>query len=189
MQLSLDAVRAMLRAGAHRGEKRGRGSWRVRLPRSSSTAEEPGPGGTLSTEEALGMTGVAPALLWAAVYEGGLPVVRCGDEFRFRAADLEAWLEGLRVPSRRRESRSVPVPLEAGEELLTVEQAADRLGVAPATLWRWLNDAELPFVLAPGRRGHRAVRHVRVADIDDLGAQRGIAPRRQAARRRRGGTA
>jgi excisionase family DNA binding protein len=170
--LGVDAVRTMIRRGALPGEKDARGHWRVRLPRLSAIAEEGPSAGTLSVEDAVAATGVAAGLLWSAVHERRLRVVRCGGELRFRTADLEAWIEAQRAPVRRRESRSVSVPADPGEDLLTIDQAAARLGVAPATLWRWLNGAELPFVLAPGRRGHRDVRHVRTADVDQL-ADRG----------------
>ena len=184
LHMSVEAVRTMIRRGVLPAEKDERGFWRLRLPRLSAIAEEAPPAGTLSAEDAVAATGVTPGLLWTAVHERRLRVVRDGGELRFRTADLEAWLEGQRAPARRRESRSVSVPAGPGDELLTIDQGAARLGVAPATLWRWLNDAELPFVLAPGRSGHRDVRHVRVADLDQLANRRGTESRTRKRRRR-----
>lgn len=183
LQVSVGAVRTMIRRGGLPAEKDKRGYWRVRLPSLSALAEEVPPAGTLSAEGAVVVTGVTPGLLWTAVHERRLRAVRCGGELRFRTADLEAWIEGQRAPVRRRESRSVSVPADPGDELMTIDQGAARLGVGAATLWRWLNDAELPFVLAPGRRGHRNVRHVRVADLDQLANRRGTDGRISSPRR------
>ena len=153
---------------------RGRPSNSGRIsPRTPSRYAEKAPSaGTLSVADAVVAMGVGAGLLWDAVHERRLRVVRCGGELRFRTADLEAWIEGQRAPVRRRESRSVPVAADAGEELLTIDQGAARVGVGAATLWRWLNDTEVPFVLAPGSRGHRDVRHVRVRDLDQLADRR-----------------
>lgn len=60
----------------------------------------------------------------------------------------------------------------AGEELITVAEAGRRLGVAPATFWRWLNLAGLPFFELPSSRDRRRVRHVRAADLDRVTARR-----------------
>lgn len=184
LHMGVEGLRTMIRRGGIPAEKDERGSWWVRLPCLSAIAEEIPLAGTLSFEEALAQTGLAPSLLWTAVHQRRLPIGRCGGELRLRPADLEAWLDGLRAPIRRRESRSLPVPAGASDELVTIDQGAKDLGVSPATLWRWLNHAELPFVLAPGRRGHRAVRHVRVADLDRLAEQRGLDRSTRPCRRR-----
>lgn len=177
----LALVRSTVVSRARRGEldarKDERGRWLVRLPVLSAIAAQAPRRGTLSAEEAIAMTGAPPRVFWTAVHQRRLPVLRRGGEFRFDPADVAAWLETQRMPLRHRESRSRPVAAEEGEELLTFEAAAARLGVAPATLWRWLNAAGLPFVLAPGIR-QRAVRYVRPADLERLAAERRIKLRR-----------
>ncbi len=161
----------MIRRGHLEARKDERGRWLVRLPLLSAIADRAPARGTLSAEEALATAGVPARVFWRAVYERRLRVLRRGDEMRFHPSDVEAWLGTQRVAPGRRESKSRPLAADAGEELLTFEQAAARLGVAPATLWRWLNDAELPYVLAPGTR-QRAVRFVRPADLERLAGRR-----------------
>lgn len=46
------------------------------------------------------------------------------------------------------------------EELLTVQQAADRLQIKPAAVYQAMNDGRLPFVEVLGKRG------LRPADLD-----------------------
>ena len=166
-----------IRRGDLEGRKNERGHWVVRLPVLSASAAPAPRRATLSAEEAVAMTGVRPREFWMAVYQRRLPVLRHGRELRFSRGDLEAWIETQRLPTGRKGGRSRPVAAEAGEELLTFEAAAARLGVAPTTLWRWLNAARLPFVLAPGVR-QRSVRCVRPADLKRLADQRRIDLRR-----------
>ena len=170
-------VLTRIRRGNLEGRKTERGRWVVRLPNLSATAVPAPRRGTLSAEEAVAMTGVLPRELWTAVYERRLRVLRGGGDLRFDPGELMAWIETQRLPPGRKSGRSRPVTAEAGEELLTLEAAAARLGVAATTVWRWLNTAGLPFVLAPGVR-QRSVRHVRPADLERLAHQRGIKLRR-----------
>ncbi|MFP5375816.1 MAG: helix-turn-helix transcriptional regulator [Acidimicrobiia bacterium] len=171
LRVAPSSVGAMIRRGHLEARKDERGRWLVRLPLLSAIADPAPAGGTLSAEEALATTGVPARVFWTAVYGCQLRVLRRGDEMRFHPSDVEAWLESQRVAPGRRESKSRPVAVDAGEELLSFEQAAARLGVSPATFWRWLNDAELPYVVAPGSR-QRAVRFVRAADLQRLAARR-----------------
>lgn len=171
LRVAETSVGTMIRRGHLEARKDERGRWLVRLPLLSVIADRAPARGTLSAEEALAATGVPARVFWTAVYERRLRVLRRGEEMRFQLSDVEAWLEAQRVAPGRKESKSRPIAANAGEELWTFGQAATRLGVAPATFWRWLNDAELPHVLAPGTR-QRAVRFVRPADLDRLAARR-----------------
>lgn len=171
LHVGVESVRSMIRRGKLETSRDERGRWLVRLPVLTAIAEEDRARATLSADEALAATGVAPGVFWTAVYRRRLRVRRRGGEVRFHPADLDAWLEAEWVPARRRESRSRPTKAAAGDELVRFEKAAARVGVAPATFWRWLNDAGLPFVLAPGIR-QRSVRYVRLADVERLAAKR-----------------
>ncbi|MDP9388529.1 MAG: helix-turn-helix domain-containing protein [Actinomycetota bacterium] len=177
LHLAPTSVGSMIRRGHLQARKDERGRWLVRLPILSAIADEAPARGTLSAEEAVAATGVPARVLWTAVYDRRLRVLRGGNELRFDPADVEAWLETHRVTPGRKESRSRSVAADTGDGLLTIEQAAARLGVRPPTFWRWLNDAELPYVVAPGVR-QRAVRYVRPKDVRRLATQRNIKLRR-----------
>ena len=171
--LATSSVISRIRRGDLEARKNESGHWRVRLPVLSAIAAPAPRRGTLSAEEAIAMAGAPPGVFWTAVHQRRLPVLLRGEEFRFDPADVAVWLEAQRVPLRHREGRSRPVAAKDGEELLTFEAAAERLEVAPATFWRWLNAAGLPFVLDAGVR-QRSVRHVRATDLEHLAHQRDI---------------
>jgi excisionase family DNA binding protein len=68
----------------------------------------------------------------------------------------------LTFTAHRRNCRKEPAPDELiAPELLTVPQAAARLGVKPRTLWKWIYEHEIESVLL-GR-----LRKVRIAAIDE----------------------
>ena len=121
--------------------------------------------------ERLGMT---PKTIreWAAAKL--IPSVCVADEddaVRVPAADLDAWIDGQRIPPRRGSSGPrVPRP---DEQLVTFREAANRLGVSPATVWRWLAAIGQPFVEMRRARDGRLVRYVRTADVDRLAHERG----------------
>lgn len=88
---------------------------------------------------------------------------------RVPAADLDAWIDGQR-PRRRSWGPTVARP---EEQLVTFREAAKRLGVSPATVWRWLAAVGQPFVEMRRASDGRLVRYVRSADVDRLAHDRG----------------
>ena len=121
-------VVARIRRGDLEGRKNERGHWVVRLPVLAAIAAPATRRAALSAEEAVAMTGVRPRELWTAVYQRRLRVLRRGADLRFDPGELTAWIETQRLPPGRKGDRSRPVTAEAGEELLTLEAAAARLG-------------------------------------------------------------
>ena len=87
-----------------------------------------------------------------------------------RRAELEAWLESQRI--RRAARRSRPTSARPGEKLITIREAAARLGVCPATVWRWLDVAGLPYVELRAAGSARRVRHVWEEDVERLDVER-----------------
>lgn len=90
---------------------------------------------------------------------------------RVPAADLDAWIDGQQIPPRRRSWG--PTAARPDEQLVTFREAGKRLGVSPATVWRWLADVGQPFVEMRRARDGRLVRYVRTADVDRLAHERG----------------
>ena len=52
----------------------------------------------LTTEEVLGYLKTTPRTIYRLIRSGELPAVRIGRQWRFRRADLDAWVERQRSP-------------------------------------------------------------------------------------------
>ena len=51
----------------------------------------------LTTEEVLGYLNTTPRTIYRLIRSGELPAVRIGRQWRFRRADLDAWVERQRL--------------------------------------------------------------------------------------------
>ena len=62
----------------------------------------------LTTEEVLGYLNTTPRTIYRLIRSGELPAVRIGRQWRFRRADLDAWVERQRVSPAHTIGNSVP---------------------------------------------------------------------------------
>jgi excisionase family DNA binding protein len=61
----------------------------------------------------------------------------------------------------------MPINALEGDRLLTVDEAAEKIGVHRASIFRWVNDGQLPAI-QPGGPGHA----VRISERELLRSQR-----------------
>ncbi len=88
---------------------------------------------TLPRGVILSIAGIAFALvsLWRTAY------------IEFRARRSRAWEAGHQDPAAEEQPETEP-PSLAADEILTVQEVAERLKVSQATVWRWCQSGKLP---------------------------------------------
>jgi excisionase family DNA binding protein len=117
----------------------------------------------LTTDEVLDYLQVNLRTVYRLIKAGTLPAVRVGRQWRFRRADLDAWLEGQGTGRRRvRAVSAAPVPGAAQRRVLVVD---DEAGIREL-LTRTLALAEYEVEALADARG--ALDRLRLGDYDLL---------------------
>ena len=117
----------------------------------------------LTTDEVLDYLQVNLRTVYRLIKAGKLPAVRVGRQWRFRRADLDAWLEGQGTGRRRvRAMSAAPVPAPAPRRVLVVD---DEVGIREL-LTRTLALAEYEVEALADARG--ALDRLRLGDYDLL---------------------